>query len=426
MTFDPVHFEGVTRHADRIGAIVDERDQQQLAKQVWQEFLDPLVDPDGRTVLEPIGDQQLHEIEIETAALQATPYETVHGLDSGTINPTAFKNGLVLDVAQAAMAAVPSDLELHRERTLITAVHTDDPTGIVDRDEQLDAGYVYSRLLSAPPVPQFEESVVHELALYIAESTHALAHADSVDELFVLDGPIYPKGMLNWADRSQTLEDLLYESQGPQDVIEQYLRLVERFVETDRSLLGFVKNPSTKALTRALGDRIATPWVDDTGFFIRLLERVDYDRTVDEDGEPILERTRRTDQLTYTNWFRSRGGADRLIVSEPFGIDRQHAPTVYEVTFFMVYDPRTDLLYRIEAPYGITRKTQAREELTQWILSEVAAQRGPPEPVQKADELAGISRTQTSALREALADAFETDPHRTYDDHRWGESPTGD
>lgn len=422
MTLDPVHFEGITRNASRIGATIDERDQQHIAETVWCDFLDPLVDDSGRPVLEPLGEQRLREVDVESAALRESPYPTSHGLDSGTINPTSFKNGLVLDVAQAAMAAEPSDLDLHRRRTLITTVHTDDP--VTEFDEPLDDGYTESRLLQAPRVSRFEESVVHELALYIAESEHALRHAHRVEDLFALDGPIYPKGMLNWADRDPELADLLYADEGPREVIANYVELVDRFVERDCPLVGFVKNPSTKALTRTLRERSAspsTPWVDDTAFFTRLLERVTYERTVDENGNDRLERSRETDRLTYTSWFRSRGGADRLLSADgdAFGIERERDPVEYEVTFFALYDPRDDLLYRIEAPYGITRDRDRRERLTRWITREVAAQRGPPRAIAKADELARIGRSATEALRDALADAFETDRLRNYDDRRW-------
>ncbi len=419
MGLDPVHFEGIRRHARRIGSTIDEQDQRAFAETVWQEFLDPLRDEDGRPILRPVDDQYCREIDIEGVALEEPPYDVVHGLDSGTINPTSFKNGLVLDVAQAAMAVVPSDLETHRHRTLVTAVHTDDASAVVDRDERLDEGYVESHLLRAPAVSRFEESVVHELALYLAESTHALSHFDRVEELFVLDGPIYPKGMLNWADRDPELEGLLHEEQGPRDVIENYLRLVERAIATDRPVVGFVKNPATKALTRTLRPRAETPWVDDTAFFTRILEQVSYERTVDADGNTRIERRRDTDGLTYTNWFRSRGGADGLIVDAPFEVDRERPPEAYEVAFFALYDPRDDLLYRVESPYGIVREDDRRKRITRWVLQAVAAERGPPAPIAKADELARIGRSSTAALRQALAEGFETEQWRNYDDIRW-------
>ena len=421
MALDSVHFEGITRHAGRIVRDVDEADQQAFAERVWQSFLDPLVNDDGQNVLAPLGDQQCYEVDIEAAALRESPYPTHHGLDSGTINPTSFKNGLVLDVAHAAMASEPSSMPLHRARTLVTTVHTTDPTNLHETDEELDEGYTRNLLVRAPTVGRFEENVVHELSLYRAESEHALRQFDVVDDLLVLDGPIYPKGILNWVDLSPTLEELLYDDD-PRAVIENYVRLVERADERDIPVVGFVKNTATKAITRTLRERDeSAPWVNDAAFFTRLLERVEYAETVDDDGRTQRVRDRNTDALTYTNWFRSRAGADRLLSADAdaFGIERALDPTAYEVTFFVLYDPREDLIYRIEAPYSVTNDPDRRRAITEFTLREVAANVGPPTAVQKADELARISREETTSVRNALAEEFETDRVMTYDDHRW-------
>ncbi|WP_248518277.1 DNA double-strand break repair nuclease NurA [Salinarchaeum laminariae] len=436
MTLDRVHFEGITGHARRIERSIDEREHQRFAEQVWQEFLDPLRDDSGTELLAPVAEQQLHEIAFDTAALAEPTFETTHGLDSGTINPTSYKNGLVLDVAHAAMAAEPSDLGLHRKRSLITTVHSGDLASVQEIDERLDEGHTHNRLLRAPQVPRFEESVVHELALYLAESSHALDQFDAVEELLVLDGPIYPKGMLNWADRAPELRDLLYDEPEPRDVIENYIRLVERAVERDVPIVGFVKNPASKAITRTLRDRgQQAPWAGDTALFTRLLERGEFVETVDERGETRREWERDADALTYTSWFRSRGGADRLLVGDgasggnastggtssgPFGIERSLDPEAYEVTFFVLYDPRDDLLYRVEAPLALTEDESCRQALTDFVVREVATERGPPRAVAKADALARIGQRSTNDLRDALAEAFGTDRMRDYDDRRWG------
>ena len=428
MALDPVHLEGITQLARRIGRGVDERDQRAFAETVWEEFLDPLRTDDGRTVLCPLGERRRFEVDVADVALREPEYPTSHGLDSGTVNPTTFKNGFVIDVAQAAMSSTPSDLELHRGRTIVMTVHTSDASaslpGWNDDFPRWDEGYATSKILSAPRVSRFEESVVHELALYLAESEHALANADAVSDLFVLDGPIYPKGMLNWADRDPELADLLYDERGPRDVIANYVRLVEEFVERDVPMVGFVKNPATKAITRTLRERgQEAPWVNDTAFFTRVLERVERVEVVDENGVPKTERERRTDVLTFTNWFRSRGGADRLLSpdGDAFGIERRLDPEAYEVTFFALYDPREDLLYRVEAPYAVTRDPGRRERLAMHLVSEVAARRGPPEAVDKADHLARIGREEKESLRTVLEQTFETDRITDYDATRWGE-----
>ncbi|THE66791.1 DNA double-strand break repair nuclease NurA [Salinadaptatus halalkaliphilus] len=420
MTLDPVHFDGIAGLADRIDHGADERDRRAFAETVWDSFLDPLT-VDGRSILEPVDEQSRRLVDCEDVALRNREFDTVHGLDAGTINPTTFKNGLVIDVAQTAMSATPTDLDLHRSRTAVMTVHSNDETMTVDEDwGTFDEGYSRSRAVKTPPLPRFAEGVVHALALYLAESKHALAHAERVSDLLVLDGPIYPRGLLRWADQHPDLADFLLEDPRPTTVLENYVRLVERFRERDVPLVGFVKNPATRVITRALkrDDEagLSVPWSDDSALFTRLLERGEY---VDDVTGDRWERN--TEALTYTNWFRSRGGVDRplSIDGDALGVERNRALEDYEVTFFVVYDPRDDLVYRVEAPYGFTRDPETRERLTMHLLQEIAVAHGPPTIVQKADELARIGAAEKQSLRETLEQRFDTSQDRTYDDLRW-------
>ncbi len=424
MTLDPVHFDGIARLARRIDPGTDERDRRAFAETVWEEFLDPLLD-DGRRVLEPVDEQARRLVDCEAVALRDREFPTEHGLDAGTINPTTFKNGLVIDIAQAAMSATPSDLDLHRSRTTVMTVHSNDETMTVDETwGTFDGGYSRSRAVKIPPLPRFAEGVVHALALYLAESTHARDHADTVSDLLVLDGPLYPRGLLRWADQHPDLADFLLDDPRPTTVLENYVRLVETFVDRDVPLVGFVKNPATRVVTRALKDDrgidVSVPWADDSALFTRLLERGEF--VDDVDGE---RWERDTSALTYTNWFLSRGGVDRPLSAEgdALGVDRRLERSAYEVTFFVVYDPRDDLLYRIEAPYAFTKDPETRERLTMQLLQDVAVAHGPPTIVEKADELARISNAEKASLRETLETQFDTVQDRTYDDHRWDEQP---
>lgn len=410
MTLDPVHVDGIAELAGRVGRRVDDRDHADVAETAWTDFLDPL-HHDGEVVLEPLGERGRHRVDVDDVALQESPFPTHHGIDAGTINPTTFNNGLVLDVSQAAMAAVPSEVELHRARTIVMTVHTNDETHSPEDDRWHggDSGYARRRVLHAPRVDRYEQTVVHALALYLAESEHALKQADVVDDLLVLDGPIYPTGLLKWGERDPELRRLLTDERRPRDVLANYLELVERFVERDVPLVGFVKNNASKALTRILRTKTGAPWIDDDAFFRRVLERLD------DDGEP------RTDSLTFTNWFRSRVGTHAALPNDlDVPHDRSLETGAYDVTFFVVYDPRDDLVYRVESPYVVTADPETREALTTHVLSEVAAERGPPLAVGKADELARIDRQGKETLRRRIEREFETDRQERYDDKRWG------
>jgi hypothetical protein len=105
---------------------------------------------------------------------------------------------------------------------------------------------------------------------------------------------------------------------------------------------------------------------------------------------------------------------------DALGIDRELDPELYEPTFTVVYDPRTDVTYKLEAPYAFTRDAETRDRLTRQVLADVATTRGPPEAVAKADELARIDATEKAALRRKFEERFDSDQQATYDDLRWG------
>ena len=408
MTLDPVHVEGIAALARRIGREVDDGEHEGFARTVWEEYLDPLRG-DGRTLLEPVDDLARGAVDLEDVALCEAPFPTSHGLDSGTLNPTTYKNGIVLDVAQAAMGCVPTDLDCHRSRTIVATIHTgDEAVALSDDWETYDEGFGRRMVVKAPRVNRYAEGVVHALALYLAESEHAHRHAEEVEDLLVLDGPIYPKEVLSWRDRHPELADKLLDELLPRRVVERYLRLVETFVERDVPLAGFVKNPATKLITNAVRGRVPAPWVDDAALFVRLLECRDGD-----------ERVR--DRLTYTNWFVSRGGADRTFArdGDALSFDRDLPPEAYEVTFFAIYDPRDDVCYRVEAPYAFTADPDLRADLRKQLLREVATERGPPLPVAKADELARIDAAEKESIRRKIEGEWDSDLVRTYDDVRW-------
>ena len=418
MTLDPIHVENIARLAYGIAGDVDTTDHEDLAGRVWDDWLTGLR-RDGRVVIEPVADHERRRVSIDDVALAERPFGTVHGLDSGTINPTTFKNGLVVDVAHAAMAVEPTDLDLHRDRTIVATVHAGDSTADFDGEwTERDAGHTRQRVLHAPRVNRYAEGVVHALALYLAEGTHALDHADEVEELLILDGPIYPKELFTWEDRDPELGELAREAK-PRAVVEKYVRLVERFVERDVPLAGFVKNPSSRTVVRTLARKgFESPWPDDTALFTRLLELREGDGSTGGRGA----HSRLETDLTFTSWFHSRGGADGTMAADAdaLGIDRGLDPELYEPTFMVLYDPRTDVTYKLEAPYAFTRETATRDRLTRQVLAEVATTRGPPAAVGKADALARIDATEKAALRRKFEERFDSDQQATYDDHRWG------
>lgn len=412
MALDPVHLDGIARLVRRVSRDVDETEHRDLADAVWTQYLDPLYD-DGTAILEPVDEQCRYRAPVEDLGLQRDAFAPVHGLDSGTINPRTFTNGLTLDVAQAAMSASPSDLDLHRSRTIVTAVHSNDATVDPSADwAHFDERFVRGQAIQVPDLAREATRAAHWLALYLAESEHALRHAEAVESLLVLDGPLYPKEVVSWASGDGDLSGLAARYDVVGSVVENYRRLVETFVERDVPLVGFVKSGASGALVRALRGKTVTPWANDMALFTQVLEPA----VTDGNGG------RRQDELAWTNWFVSRLGADGAFAA----LARERAdesdldPAAYEVAFFVVYDPRTDLAYKAELPRAFAEDPAVRERVQHQILREVAAERGPPLAVQKADALARIGRQETASLVEKLEAVLESRRDRNYDDERWG------
>ncbi|WP_135824194.1 DNA double-strand break repair nuclease NurA [Halorussus ruber] len=415
MTLDPVHFDGIAGLADHIDYDAEDRDHREFAEEVWNHYLDPLYGEEGE-ILTPIGEQSRRRVDAQNIALEDDPFPTTHGLDAGTLNPRPFKNGLVIDVAHAAMSATPSELDLHDRRTVVKALHSNDTAANFGTDwDEYDDGSQRRIVHTHLPQNQYEEDVVHALALYLAESSHALEHADRVSDFLLLDGPIYPKGVLRWYSRSSVLTDLFEESDEVARILSNYVELVETFAERGVPFAGFVKNVSAKSVVRALKQKAdfgPVPWAHDAGLFAQILERRDL-----VDGE--FERL--TDELTLTNWFESRAGLDGFFDADPNRhLDRELDPEDYKVTFCVIYDPRRDLVFKVEAPKVFTEDDATRERIERQILGEIAARRGPPRVVSKADELAAIDRGSADSLIKSFEESLDTELDENYNAVRWG------
>ncbi|MDY6764919.1 MAG: DNA double-strand break repair nuclease NurA [Halobacteria archaeon] len=403
MTLDPVHFDGINSLVKRIRSDYDDSDQGQRALELW-EYLDPLF-VDGERILYPMNSLKRNRVSIEDISLIEDEYPTQNGLDSGTLNPHAFTNGLILDIGHAAMASVPSDLELHRKRTVISAVHSSDSTVYLTDDwlsfdEESSKGRVVQ---TSSDLTRNQREAVHAYALYLSESQHLLDHIGRVDDLLFLDGPLYPMGIIRWIGRG---EPMIEETKHVREILEKHTEGIDRLLEAETPVVGFVKNMSSRRVVRQLRKKGVCPWSNDASFFKRVLS--------DIGGN---------EQLTFTNWFVSRFYDENhdfsIDISEWVG-GREHPDEDYYLTYMLIYDPRDRLIYKAEAPLGFTRDDETREKLTRQVLKEVAID-GVPRAVQKADKLARISRNERQSLIENLERTFRSRVDTTYNDRRWGD-----
>ncbi|MFP4175049.1 MAG: DNA double-strand break repair nuclease NurA [Halobacteriales archaeon] len=395
MPLDPVHVDGIDSLARRIREDYDDPDDSDDVDALWS-FLDPLLD-DGRSVLEPVDSLRRRSVSLEGIALIDDVYPTQHGVDAGTLNPRSFTNGLTLDVAHAAAASVPSDLDLHRRRTIVTAAQS--PNHRVELPDDwlsFDDDATDGRVVQAPRDTDNAREAAHVFSLYLAESTHLEKTAGVADDLVYLDGPLYPLALLRWlgVDPAFGRTDLTGE------ILSNYFGTYDHALADSVPVVGFVKNPSSSRIVRRLRETTGppVPWSDDAGFFRHFL-------TSEAD----------TNDLTFTNWFVSRLYADELFdVAPPETPDEAYLPAV-----MYVHDPRHGTVHRVEAPYGFIRDDATRESITRQTLKEVAVSRV-PRAVDRADSLARVTPEQRKGIVRRFEDALDAAEETNYNRDRWG------
>jgi len=406
MPLDPVHVDGIDSLARRIRDDYDDPDESDDLDALW-DFLDPLRDGSER-VFYPVEELKKRAVSLDGIALADDEYPTHHGVDAGTLNPRSFTNGLTLDVSHAAAASVPSDLPLHRRRTIVTAVHSNDHRVIFEDDwVDFDAAATDGRVVQAPRDTDNARESAHVYALYLSESTHLGKVYEATDDLLYLDGPLYPLGLLRWLELDPTFgrSDLTGE------IASNYFGTYERALEEETPAVGFVKNPSCSRVVRRLRDvGPPVPWSNDAGFFRHFLTPEVSEDTEADDADST------GNDLTFTNWFVSLLYADELFDIAP-SLDTQREDFLPAVMY--VHDPRHGTVHRAEAPLGFVRDEEKREAITRQTLKEVALSRV-PRAVAKADSLARVSNDQRESLVRRFEDALGTVEEASYDRDRWG------
>ncbi|MFW6448269.1 MAG: DNA double-strand break repair nuclease NurA [Halobacteriota archaeon] len=410
MPLDAVHVDAIDRLVGSIDRPGLANDRAELAEALWT---DVIVDPPAAVPLEPLEPAARASAPVDDLALERRPFDTVSAVDAGSLNPTTFRNGLVVDLAHAAMATTPSDVDRHRRRTIVAVAHG--PTSEIrsDRDwTTFDDDHGRARLVAAPYVLREEQTAVHTLALEAAEVEHALANRDGFGDLLLLDGSAYPASVLHWEDRRGELAASVAETE-PKRVLEGSLAVVDACRDDGVACGGFVKNWTARGLVRAIeeagvADVGRLPWRTDYGLFSQLLA------AVEPEAEPALR---------WTSWFRMDYGVGRAMprAIEAYGLDAAGDPAEYALGFMVVHDPRERVAFRVEAPVCILDDDATRAALTRHVLGGVAQTAGPPPTLAKADALAGIGRRERQDLRRQLERSLGSPQLSRYDDVRWPE-----
>lgn len=352
------------------------------------------------------------------------PWPITYGVDASTTQPLQFSNGLLLGAANAKLG-INGPIEnaaVAKESTLTTVAYFDnDEFELPDFAPDYDT--VDAHVFRFPTIESRQRDLadwVTGIARTFSEGWHARRLLDDIDGPLFIDGPLYPSRVLLWTMFAQTPDPretpLDFWPDMIDEIVSNYLRIVEGQDRADQPVIGVVKSPTSTQVVSAIEakapDAVETPlrWGNDNLFFSEAL--FNPDDWYGDDGALI----------SYTSWLVQRQMThprmDTALVPLD-GLDgiefRRGDPTEYQTAFFYVRIPLKSTVVRIEAPLLQVRDEEERTRIQRKVLREIAATRSIPFAIEAADEAATISRENRQRLRRELGNATSV---RTYNQLR--------
>jgi len=441
MTLEPVHMHKISELAKRIDRSF-ELEESKTATDIYS-LLEELK-LDGKVILKAVDRLFRGIVRTELMAQGDDPYLVTYACDSGSTNPKTYDSGLFVDFCHCGLAATPTDLDIQRCRTIVCAAYSSSQRVAMQATsgwETFDEGLGRAKLITIAPdeLKRKAPDMVHSFAMYLAESEHILFMKDMVepDSFFIMDGPIYPKQLMYW----MVLDDeevKIRQNDNARKILQNYIDIMDHFLEKKRPLIGFVKNPADKQImdsVRKKKEAFDLPWMLDAQFFRNLLSPEKFDSKSGQgyggtnsknNGKNGKHNGSRNTYITYTNWFlqpnrfyeRLLNGTSPLAAGDTLQQKLRHSfsPEDYALCFFMLYVPSTDVVFKIEAPYGLIKDDFLRMQITKKVLFDLSLH-GFPLTLTKADHLAKIRKVE----RQEIDKFFENmNPDTTYNDTRWG------
>ena len=441
MTLEPVHMHKISELAERIDRSF-ELDESKTASDIYS-LLDELK-IDGKVILKAVGRLFRGIVRTELMAQGEDPYPVTYACDSGSTNPKTYDSGLFVDFCHCGLGATPTDLDLQRYRTIVCAAYSSSQKIAMRATsgwETFDEGLGRAKLVTIAPdeLKRKAPDMVHSFAMYLAESEHMLFMKDMLEpeSFFIIDGPIYPKQLMYW----MVLDDeevQIRQNNDARKILQNYIDIMDHFLEKQRPVIGFVKNPTDKQImdgVRKKREAFDLPWMLDAQFFRNLLSphKVDGKSGQGQDGRNSKNNGKngkyngsRNAYITYTNWFlqpnrfyeKLLNGTSPLAAGDAVQQKLRHkfSPEDYALCFFMLYVPSTDVVFKVEAPYGLIKDDFLRMQITKKVLFDLSLH-GFPLTLTKADHLAKIRKVE----RQEIDKFFENmSPDISYNDTRWG------
>ncbi len=443
MTLEPVHMHKISELAKRIDRSFDV-EEPKTATDIYS-LLEELK-LDGKVILKAVDRLFRGIVRTELMAQGEDPYPVTYACDSGSTNPKTYDSGLFVDFCHCGLAATPTDLDIQRCRTIVCAAYSSSQRVAMQATsgwETFDEGLGRAKLVTIAPdeLKRKAPDMVHSFAMYLAESEHILFMKDRMkpESFFIMDGPIYPKQLMYW----MVLDDeevKIRQNDNSRKILQNYIDIMDHFMEKRRPLVGFVKNPTDVQImdsVRKKKEFFDLPWILDSQFFKNLLspEKVGVtgqghdernSKNSGKNGRYNGSNGSRNTYVTYTNWFlqpnrfyeRLLNGTSPLAAADALQQKLTHtfSPEDYALCFFMLYLPYTDIVFKVEAPYGLIKDDFLRMQITKKVLFELSLH-GFPLTLKKADHLAKIRKVE----RDEIDKFFENmNPDTTYNDTRWG------
>ncbi len=413
MTLEPVHIRAIADLASRIDADFEAPEESEV------DDILPLLQElkyESKTILKALGRVFRGKVNIEHISACDDPVKRTFACDSGSTNPRNFEAGVTVDFCHCALASTPSDLDIHSKRTIVAAmyspswkcsINTSEDWASFDNDEgrskivRIKSGLLQTR----------EKRMVHNVALYLAESEHMLWLKDipTKDDFFMMDGPIYPKQLMYWMVVPSGEVQIRYDPSAKQ-ILQNYIDIVDHFMKEQIPIIGFVKNPEDKQVVqtlRKLEIDVDIPWIADAQLFKSILR-------------PAERESRNC--ITYTNWFMQPNQFYESMVDTTTPLMEDSLQHVFEkedyaLTFFVIFVPSMNVLFKVEAPYGLTKDEKMRLLMTKKVLYDISIN-GLPMSLSKADSLGKIRKTERSQI---LKQFRKLDPDTIYNDLRWSD-----
>lgn len=438
MTLEPVHMHKISELAKRIDRSF-ELEEPKTATDIYSLLEELKID--GKVILKAVDRLFRGIVRTELMAQGEDPYPVTYACDSGSTNPRTYDSGLFVDFCHCGLAATPTDLDIQRYRTIVCAAYSSSQKIAVKATsgwENFDEELGRAKLVTIAPdeLKRKAPDMVHSFAMYMAESEHILFMKDRLEpeSFFIMDGPIYPKQLMYWMVLNDE-EVKIRHNDSARKILQNYIDIMDHFLGNKIPIIGFVKNPTDMQImdsVRKKKEAFDLPWMLDAQFFRNLLSPSKVDnRSGNGNGAKSSKNGKngkhnaRNTYITYTNWFlqpnrfyeRMLNGTSPLAAGNTLQQKLRHSfsPEDYALCFFMLYVPSKDVVFKVEAPYGLIKEDFLRMQITKKVLFDLSLY-GFPITLTKADTLAKIRKVE----REEIDKFFENmNPDITYNDTRW-------